>query len=93
MPRFEVRPPDLGFGFAAQSLRQLERHYRVLGRRSPANDELQTLTLRNRQPPSHVGIQIQKVSAFGGRKGQALEGMPVDRSLDADLCLGAEESN
>jgi hypothetical protein len=33
------------------------------------------------------------VSAIGGRKGQTVEGMPVDRSLDADLCPGAEELN
>jgi hypothetical protein len=90
MPRLEVRPPDLGFGFAAQGSRQVGRHYRVLGRRSPANDELQTLTFGDRQPPSHLGIQIQKMVAFGGGKGQAVEGMPVDRSLDVDLCLGAE---
>ncbi len=30
---------------------------------------------------------------MGGRKSEPAERMPVDRSLDADLCLGAEELN
>jgi hypothetical protein len=65
----------------------------VFCRRSPANDELHAITYRDRQPPSHLRIQIQEVSTTDGRKGQPVEGMPVDRPLDADLCLRAEELN
>ena len=91
VPRLKVRPPNLGLRFAGQRSRQLGRHDIVFGRRSPANDELQTITFRDDEPPSHLGIQIQEVTAIGGRKGQPVEAMAVDRSLDADLCLGAEE--
>ncbi len=93
VPRLKVSPPNLGFGFAGQRSRQLGRHDIVFGKRSPANDELQAITFRDREPPSHLGIQIQEVSAIGRRKSQTVEGMPVDRSLDADLCVGAEELN
>jgi hypothetical protein len=89
----KVRPPNLGFGFAGQRSRQLSRHDIVLGRRSTANDELKAITFRNREPTSQLGIQIQEVSGIGGRKGQPVEGMPVNRSLDSDLCIGAEELN
>jgi hypothetical protein len=89
----KVRPPNLGFGFAGQRSRQLIRHDIVFGRRSTANDELKAITFRNREPPSQLDIQIQEMSGISGRKGQPNEGLPVDRSLDADLCLGAEELN
>jgi len=89
----KVRPPNLGFGCADQRSRQLGRHGRVLASRPPPNAELQAITFRDREPPSHLGIQSQEVGAIGGRKDQPVERVPVDRSLDAYLCLGAEELN
>jgi hypothetical protein len=93
VPRLEVRPPNLGFGFAGQRSRQLGRHDIVFGRLSPANEELQAITFRDRELSSHPAIQTEEVSAVGGRKGEPVEVMSVDRSLDADLCLGPEELN
>jgi len=87
----KVRPPNLGFGCTGQRSSQFSGHDIVFGRRSTANDELKAITFRNREPTSQLGIQIQEVSCICGRKGQPDEGVPVDRSLDADLCLGAEE--
>jgi len=88
-----VRPPSLGFRFAGQRSRQLGRHGRVLGSDPPPNPELQAITFRDCEPPSHIGVEIQEMGAICGRKRQPLERLPIDRSLDADLCPSAEEHN
>ncbi len=88
-----MRPPNLGFRFAGQRSRQLGRHGRVLGSDPPPNPELQAITFRDCEPPSHLGVEIQEMGAICGRKRQPLERLPVDGSLDADLCRGAEERN